>query len=332
MLCLATAMMLPTVSIAAPDDAPQGEGDVYPKVNVLSDMRFDYDYKDVEDGDKSSGFYGRYLNLIFHAQINQQLSVHLRQRLNKFGDMKNDVFGATDWAYLDYAPNEKFTFSAGKQVVGIGGYEYDRNPIDIYYASMFWNNIACYQFGVSATYHFDQGKQNLMLQICNSPYQAIGKRCYAYNLMWIGNMGIYHTLWSANLIEYQLNKYGNIISLGNKFDFDNAYLEVDFMNRYWGHGDFLLKDYSLIAKACATIGKFDIFAKGGYEHYALDQSQGFTVDKPFYGIGAEFFPLHGSRNLRLHFVADITHDSATGQRISQVCAGLMWRVSLCQRK
>ena len=46
-------------------------------------------------------------------------------------------FNATDWFYVDYKPTEQWTLSAGKQVIDIGGWEYDYAPINLYYCSEF---------------------------------------------------------------------------------------------------------------------------------------------------------------------------------------------------
>lgn len=57
----------------------------------------------------------------------------MRHRLNK---KNNDAsfFDATDWLYLAYR-KDNWELSAGKQVVAIGGYEYDAAPIDLYFCS-----------------------------------------------------------------------------------------------------------------------------------------------------------------------------------------------------
>ena len=297
-------------------------------IDVGLDTRFDFDYTRREDDTHSSGFHGRYLNVTVDGSINRYLDFHLRQRLNRFGDMKDDAFGATDWVYIDYHPTPQWILSGGKQVVAIGGMEYDANPINIYFASRFWNNIGCYQFGVSGAYRFNGGCHSVLAQVCNSPYQPIGESCLAYNLMWQGKMGRVSTLWSVNAIEFSPGRWANFIALGTRVDIAGAYAEVDLMNRYSGHSRYWLGDWSAIGKICVAAGRHvDIFAKGGYERFRPELGAEATVDKPFYGIGAEYYPLKGSRDLRLHVVADVTHDN-TGVRSTQISAGLKWEVSV----
>ena len=110
-------------------------------------------------------------------------------------------FDATDWIYLNYATG-KFNIAGGKQVVAIGGWEYDRHPADLYSTSVFWQNIPCYQLGASVGYDIT-GKDRLTLQATQSLFHTSANRnMYAYNLMWNGSHGIYTSIWSTNLVEY----------------------------------------------------------------------------------------------------------------------------------
>ena len=121
-------------------------------VNLQLETRMDYQ-REYLDGDAikpNSGFIGKYLNVILNGTINDRWSYSYRQRLNK-AHADATFFDATDWVHLTYKVNDNWSLNGGKQVVGIGGYEYDRAPIDLYFCSEYWNNIPCYQLGVSAT-------------------------------------------------------------------------------------------------------------------------------------------------------------------------------------
>ena len=112
-------------------------------LRLQAETRIDYSGEQLKSDDYKAGFYGRYLNVILSGTIGDKFSYAYRQRLNK-AHADQSFFDATDWLYLNYAPSSNWQFSAGKQVVAIGGYEYDRAPIDLYFCSEFWNNIACY--------------------------------------------------------------------------------------------------------------------------------------------------------------------------------------------
>ena len=101
-------------------------------VNLQVETRVDYqrEYLDGEAIKSNSGFKGKYLNVILNGTINDHWSYSYRQRLNK-AHADQSFFDATDWIHLTYRLNDNWSFNGGKQVVGIGGYEYDRAPIDL---------------------------------------------------------------------------------------------------------------------------------------------------------------------------------------------------------
>lgn len=142
-------------------------------LSLKAEARMDYQMErvDGETNHDHTGFDGKYLNLRMDGRIAPSFSYSWRQRLNKNHDNQS-FWDATDWAYLMYEPNEHWGISAGKQVVGIGGYEYDRAPIDLYSCSEFWNNIPCYQLGASVTYLTRDGRDKWMAQFCESPFQS----------------------------------------------------------------------------------------------------------------------------------------------------------------
>ncbi len=215
------------------------------KLHLLLEARGDYQrtYVDKEAIKDDCGFKGKYLNVILTGDITPQVSYAYRQRLNKI-HKNSSFFDATDWLYLNYQATQHLSFSGGKQVVGIGGYEYDRAPINLYFCSEFWNNIPCYQWGVSASYAITKNDK-LTFQFCESPFRSFYEHAdmYAYNLMWNGSHGIWNTIWSINMLEWQGGKFINYISLGNEFRLArNATLQLDYLNRAVSHQTFLFKD------------------------------------------------------------------------------------------
>ena len=124
-------------------------------VSVALEARGDYqrDYVDGEAVKSDCGFKGKFLNLRVDGDINEHFSYTFRHRLNKT-TFNSEFFDATDWLQLEYRPDEHWSLSGGKQVVDIGGWEYDRAPIDLYFCSEFWNQIPCYQWGARVAYIF----------------------------------------------------------------------------------------------------------------------------------------------------------------------------------
>jgi len=274
------------------------------KLQVETRMDYQREYVDGESVDAHSGFKGKYLNVVIDGKINDVFSYSYRQRLNK-EHSDQSFFDATDWIYLNYQIDRHWKLSAGKQVVGIGGYEYDRSPIDLYFCSEYWNNIPCYQLGASATYTFNKGKDQLMAQFCESPFRAWGDDMYAYNLMWYGSHGWLNTIYSVNLIECLPGKYISYLALGHKLSFGKVTAEVDFMNRAASHQTFLFRDCSVMGEiALEASERFRIFGKATYDVNRTAGTADYCVtpgtELTSIGAGVEFFPIQGKRDIRLH--------------------------------
>lgn len=284
-------------------------------ISVRFQVRADWEYQlsGIDSVKDDSGFSGKYLNFLLDGNINEHFSYHFRYRLNKVNGA-SDFFEATDWAYLDYDINKNWRVSAGKQVVAFGGIEYDKAPIDVYFWSNYWNNVICYEFGVSGQYTTNDGKSTILAQVCNSPFTSKSYRfdgLYAYNLMWYGRYGAFRSIYSVNMVEYAPSRYINYIFLGNHFNFGPVTLEVDYMNRYGGKGGFF-NDISAVGSVIYNIkDRANVFVKGGYDRNMaqaadtpLDQIMDLTVlpgtEYGFYGAGAEFFPIKNSKDLKMH--------------------------------
>lgn len=272
-------------------------------VRLDAEMRFDYDHttRDSHTYKPGTGFEGKYLMLRIDGMIIPGLTYSWRQRLNK----TTADFNGTDWAYLNYAV-EGWNFSAGKEVVGIGGYEYDRAPMDLYGCSVFWNNIPCFKFGVSAGYDITKSDR-LTFQVTESPFVTSGNHdMYGFNLKWNGRHGCFESIYSANLMEYDENRYISYLALGNKFFFDKMWLELDLMNRAASHQKFLFKDCSLMTElsyvpddAWRIYGKYTYDVNNTGTGADLVVADGTELNMA--GAGLEFFPLRSKRHrLRIH--------------------------------
>lgn len=196
--------------------------------------------------------------------------------------------------------------AGGKQVVAIGGWEYDRAPIDLYGCSVFWNNIPCYQIGASVSFR-PSASDRLTFQFCESPFFTPSDRdMYAYNLMWNGSHGIYSSIWSANLIEYAPGHYISYLALGNKFSFGRLSLELDLMNRASSGQTFLLRDMSVMGEIAYTPSqRWKVFGKMTYDVNNTRSDADLCVapgtELKMAGAGVEYFPLADKRNtLRVH--------------------------------
>lgn len=337
-VCCAQAdtLNLPVPAGQTAADEPQPVKKRQP-LEVNFDVRADWQLNtpSVDGGKAESAFTGRFLNVIINGNITDQFSYHFRHRINK-QNLTQDFFEATDFAYLKYKVNNQWEFTAGKGVVGIGGFEYDAAPIDVYYYSIGGSNLpTCYEFGVSSRYTTKKGNNNFFLQITNSPFTSKSYRfegLYSYNLMWYGDFKVFKTIYSVNMIEYRQNQYINYIALGNQFNFGPVSWYIDYLNRYALKGNFFT-DFSVMSRLTYNIlDRADIFVKGGID-YNMSQSASTpeadiwdTVVLPgtcrgFYGAGVEFYPMKNSRDLRLHA---FWYSNSDNVKQHSVGVGLRW--------
>lgn len=289
-----------------------------------------------------SGFKGKFVNLILKGDITNNLSYAYRQRFSKpFGT--GSFFDATDWLYLTYRATDKWELSGGKQIVAIGGFEYDYAPIDIYQYTEFCNMIGCYQFGGSVAYNLN-ASDKLTAQVVQSPFHTKDNNdLYGYSLKWAGSHGIYSTIWSAGLHEYKPNRYINYIALGNSFQLGKVQLLLDYTNRYAkGNGAKFFGDFTFCTEVKAKmLSTLSVFAKYSIDHN--DNNQGdycvFAGTKQHHaGAGVEFFPNKGKRDLRFH--ANFFHtwgdngnpDGVLRNKQSTLNLGVTWRANLMNIK
>lgn len=263
---------------------------------------------DGHTSDASSGFRGKYLMLRADGQIAPGFTYSWRQRLNSTLATPA-FFDATDWVYLNYAV-KGWNFQAGKEIVAIGGYEYDRHPADLYATSVFWNNVYCYELGISTAYNIGSNDM-LTLQAVQSPYRTLcgDNNTYGYNLMWNGRHGCYEAIWSANLMEYAKGRYINYLVLGNRLTLGSVTAEIDYMNRYARGQAFLFSDMTFIGDLAWNISdRWKIHAKYTYDrnksHTGKDLFVREGTNLNMAGGGVEFYPLLKDRtSLRLHACA-----------------------------
>ena len=306
-------------------------------------------HQQTTDGVYYSHFQGDFLNLHIKGQLTDRLSFRIRQRLNKKVEDTNP-FNATDFLWLTWQPLEKWSFTAGKHPIMVGGYEIDSAPIDVYYYGTFSNNLyQYYAFGVSASFHPTES-QTISAQFIPSPISPVTQNAYSYNLYWNGHIWPWwKTIWSYNLVEDELHRKMNWVALGNKFDMGKLVVDVDFIDRVAFGQRNPFSDWSLIGKAILTLGKLSICTKVGYERNDAENVDpgwkpewdalvpashrgSYDLVLPagndyFYGgFGFEYFPL-GNDNLRIH----IAYFGDNHDRVHNFDLGITWRFKIYSR-
>lgn len=336
-LCL-TGMIVPAM---AQEESATSDNKLF-SLDVAARMDYQNDWQDDKTMKQHSGFVMQNVNMRIDGSIVTGLTYHWRQRFTK-QIIDGHFFDATDWLYLNY-DIDRWSFTAGKDVVAIGGYEYDRAPIDLYSCSVFWNNIPCYELAVTVGFNVTKNDK-LRFQVSQSPFYTTQNRdMYSYNLMWTGRHGIYESLWSANMVEYADGRFINYLSLGNKFTVDKFGAEIDFMNRAASGQTFFFKDCSVMAELnYRPTDRWKVFAKYTYDVNRSNTAADATVlsgtELNMAGCGVEFYPLKKQRtDLRVH--ADLFYSwghNANAANIMQnktmlLNVGVKWNMNIVNLK
>ena len=338
------AVLALSLLACGPAMAQQTGGD--PFVSVKMDVRFDGEvngYGKDDSGERPSadaGFVGRYLKLLVDGKITDKFTYSFRQRLYTGHTDPKSFFSATDWANVTWHATDKFSVTAGKQMICIGTIEYDYAPIDVYFASDFWNHVSPFQIGVNVGFSPAKGHQ-LYAQVTNSPFSAAAlDNLFAYNLIWYGKISDhFNTIWSVNMIEYDQDNFINYIALGNKFKFGKTEIDLDYMNRYAGKGTAFFEDFSLHGKVAVAVSpSVNLFAKGGYDmnnaqtpdaNYVYDRYVLPGVKLGFYGAGVEYFPIKDAKkSLRFHAFWCSNTSSPVPQTFN---IGVRWQMKVIER-
>ena len=308
-------------------------------LNLAIEARAEYQHAtlDGESLPDDSGFRGRNFNLKLLGDLGGGFSYGFRHRLNK---MHRDArfFDATDWLYLTYTtPNDRWAFSAGKQVVQVGGYEYDLAPIDGYFSSEYCTNFPCYQWGASVTYALENGRDAFTFQVTESPF-CTQEELYAYNLYWSGGHEWFEALYSVNAIEWAAGEYIYYIALGNRLKFRGVTFEFDLTNRATKEHPFLLQNYTLMGQATIDLGRsVRLLAKASHDVNSTASAGAMCVvpgtELTRVGGIVEYYPIKEKRSVRLHAAYHYTFGETDERNtlrdgFSVVNVGLTWHINL----
>ncbi len=315
-------------------------------LNLQVEARGDYqrEYVDGEAMKDNSGFKGKYFTVNVSGDISEKFSYKFSHRLNKYSS-NSSFFDATDVLYVDYKPTDAITLSAGKQVVLIGGYEYDRAPIDLYFCSEYWHNVPCYMWGGSVEYKLPNEKDKFLFQFCESPFRSYhpNSDMYSYNLAWYGTHGFYNAIWSLNMLEYAEGKYISYLALGNEFCFnDKVKLQLDFMNRASSGHSYFFKNCSFVGElSYRPIEQLNIFAKASYDVNHTNTASDYCVmdntELTSVGGGIEYFPLP-NHDFRLHANGSYTWgkngnpDGVLQNKQTYIDFGMTWKMDIWSLK
>ncbi|MBQ8421170.1 MAG: hypothetical protein IJX11_02800 [Bacteroidales bacterium] len=291
--------------------------------DVSLDMRFGYGQNFAEGAGRFGGD-GLYLDI--NGYISPHISYSLNQRIASTYYEDNSGFDGTNWLTLTYE-TESFAFTAGKDAILVGSFEYDAYDLDSYYSmnSTFYNMFDCWQWGVSAAWYATD-TQELSFQIANSPLSYGDSNLFAYALAWRGEWDFYESYWTANLWQWGPKGYTKALNFGNRFYLGDFTIDLEYMTRADEVSDLFGRDFTFLAAPSYENEWLRAFAKFGWEGITGMLGGGpSSYENIFYGAGVEFFPLKENRGIRLHAAWSHNEEYIGGDFLS---IGLTWKFDL----
>ena len=202
--------------------------------------------------DENTGFRGMFFNVCLAGKVSEHWGFDIRHRVNKASLDKN-LFNGTDKALIFYAPTEQWKIQVGKHSIGVGGFDYDTPPIDLYYTGQYCIDLPCFEWGASVEYALMNQKDIFHFEMVQSPYRYYHSKnnVYGYSLKYIGNHGVVNAIHSVNFFETEPGKFLNMIIIGHQVNLGKWCLEADFLNKASLNGnrsDYFFKNVSLVWK------------------------------------------------------------------------------------
>lgn len=218
------------------------------KFNAYFNFQSSFDAVTQKEQDTHLGFKARQLRLEFRGNINENIFYRFRHRLNRsnVGTDLDNLARATDMMYAGFRFNDQWTLTAGKMCQAWGGFEFDLNPMNIYEYSDFVDNMDNFMLGAMATYAPSKEHEwnfqitNSRNSTFNSLYENTSEKGsnapLTYIVNWNGNLlnNTFQTRWAFGYEQESKNNSGMMLMLGNKLNFSNFQIFLDYMYAYQG--------------------------------------------------------------------------------------------------
>lgn len=343
------------------------------QLNIYFNFQSSFDAIEHSMDENEFGFKARQLRFEMRGNLTDKLFYRFRHRLNRSNEAKSmdNLSRATDYMMAGYKFSDKFTIVAGKQSQSWGSFEFDLNPMNIYEYSDFIEYMDNYMLGVNFIVQPVENHE-IQVQITNSrnskmediygdlSSQDIVPSNTPLSLIvnWNGNFlnSRFQTRWTYGNQKQAVDKYSNMIMLGNKINLDKFQIAFDYLRSdedidRLGIATMEGQDYliandltvfedvtynSFVAKAdFQPTPKWNIFAKGMYETTTVNNIE--KYDDNFrtalgYFAGIEHLPFQ-DQDLRL-FLAyigrkyDYTDDlpHLNDYNTNRFSIGMMYRI------
>lgn len=300
----------------------QGGSDSGASAGITIVPRIDFNPKFYGGSDKEVTLGNSSLYSLFEGNITENLSFsvcnHWLSSEPKYlyqNTWHSDDVTWCDWANLTYSFGN-FYVTAGKDVIPIGGFEFEQYDYDLHpdLCSSLWNNFVCYQWGGKIGFMNEDETQGLAFMLSSSPYSVrpFGEGLMSYSLQYSGSYGPLNLLYSTNMIGNG-DGYDWVFSLGHQIEAGDFTFELDATNKVSDEYAVLRNGVSAFASAYYNPSdKWEFLVRGGIDRATSDISimsgDAIFIDSEKYsnysfGGAAHWFPLKGSKDLRLHAAA-----------------------------
>lgn len=291
---------------------------------------------------KLSGIGGSILEVSLGGNITGRFHYYLRWRASSLFKERS-FFDSIDRAEFSFR-NKGVELCLGKQTVALGGWEYDLYPTEIFFVSESTFRFPCYQWGLSASYNFNEtrGQDMLILQACTSPFRnyVSERETYAFSLQWRGSHGFYEGINSVNFVEQGPGQFVNFVAIGNRFHIvKQLEFDLDLIHRTKvGSEASFLKDFSVMS--CLKwdfAGHCRLYCRTTFDHNSLPKEiQDWNVSSGTsmwqIGGGLEYFPVKDNKDIRLHALCSYckgiagNEDNVLKDKMLTINIGATWRV------
>ena len=201
---------------------------------------------DNSEGPWQGAFRARNLRVDVQGAFGDHLTYRVRQRLNaRSAPASWEYFSrATDFMWIGWKFNHRFTLTVGKMCQALGGYDYDENPLFIYQYCDQLNAMEIFYAGVALAWYPAKG-QEIIFNITNSynnrfsqeypggAFLTDGTQAQAsdlplsYLVNWNGHLGSIETRWGGGIMNLAKGYNNYIFFTGQKLSLPNFQIYLD---------------------------------------------------------------------------------------------------------
>lgn len=302
-------------------------------LNIMLDARLDLQGEFKGSELEETGFKGQTFRIMFAGEVYPGIRYQVRHRFNKPQAplIRDNYSSATDQAWIAFDLGKEWTFTAGKQSMQLGTFEYDYNGADIYQSTMINGDIDLYKTGVNIAYKFSGQTINLQVVNLDSPQftsEDYESKAFAINVLWVGDLfdKKLRTRWGYGAFQHEKSKFYNWLTLGTQLNLGNFTTEADYYlgSRNMDYGSIVedtdlgtryVRDQSVSLNFKYNFGRWRPFIKGTWnQRYDKDfdsnayESLGIQAVVEFYPFTKEVI-----KDLRFHLAYAYSNTNFQGQ-------------------